>query len=140
MTYDLNGNTLYDGMNSYTWDARNRQASTVSNGASLVYDPLGRRVGKTLLPGTINFLYDGANPIQELNGTILTANLLTGGLDERFLRTTATETDNYLTDALGNTVALTAAGFLKLRLRFNSGEKTRESHCSRNRSQHPVSG
>lgn len=35
--------------------------------------------------------------------------MLTGGVDERFLRTTSTETDNYLTDALGSTVALTGS-------------------------------
>jgi RHS repeat-associated protein len=35
--------------------------------------------------------------------------LLTGGVDERFLRTTSTETDNYLTDALGSTVAQTGS-------------------------------
>ena len=54
-----------------------------------------------------SFLYDGVNPVQELNGTTVTANLLTGGVDERFLRTDASGTANYLTDALGSTVALT---------------------------------
>jgi RHS repeat-associated protein len=38
-----------------------------------------------------------------------TANLLTGGVDERFTRASSTETDDYLTDALGSTVALTGA-------------------------------
>ena len=107
MTYDLNGNTLNDGTNTYTWDARNRLVSADSNAASFSYDPLGRRVGKTLLAGSTSFLYDGVNPVQELNGSTPTANLLTGGLDERFVRTTSTETDNYLTDALGSTIALT---------------------------------
>jgi RHS repeat-associated protein len=109
MTYDLNGNTLNDGTNSYTWDTRNRLVSADSNAASFAYDPFGRRVGKTLLAGSTNFLYDGANPVQELSGSTVTANLLTGGLDERFLRTTATETDDFLTDALGSTVVLTGA-------------------------------
>jgi YD repeat-containing protein len=96
MTYDLNGNTLNDGMNSYSWDARNRLVSADNNGASFAYDPLGRRVSKTILAANTNFLYDGANPVQELNGSTVTANLLTGGIDERFTRTSATETDNYL--------------------------------------------
>jgi len=108
MTYDANGNTLADGMNSYVWDARNRLASADNNGASFAYDPLGRRVSKTVLSTTTNFLYDGANAVQEF-GTLPTANLLTGGVDERFTRTTATETDNYLTDAQGSTVTLTDA-------------------------------
>jgi YD repeat-containing protein len=108
ITYDLNGNTLSDGANTYVWDARNRLVSADNNGASFSYDPLGRRVSKTMMSTTTNFLYDGANVVQE-SGTLPTANLLTGGIDERFLRTTTTETDEYLTDALGSTVALTDA-------------------------------
>lgn len=107
MTYDANGNTLNDGTNSYVWDARNRLVSANNSGATFSYDPLGRRVGKTVLNTSTNFLYDGANPVQELNGTTPTANLLTGGIDERFLRTDASGTYDYLTDALGSTVALT---------------------------------
>jgi RHS repeat-associated protein len=108
MTYDLNGSTLNDGTNSYSWDARNRLVSANNNGASFAYDPLGRRVSKTVMSTTTNFLYDGANAVQE-SGTNPTANLLTGGVDERFTRTSATETDNYLTDALGSTLELTDA-------------------------------
>ena len=55
---------------------------------------------------TINFLYDGSNTVQELSGSTPTANLLTGGLDEIFTRTT-TGVENYLTDPLGSTVATT---------------------------------
>jgi RHS repeat-associated protein len=108
MTYDANGSTLTDGMNSYVWDARNRLASADNNAAAFAYDPLGRRVSKTFLSTTTNFLYDGANAVQEF-GTNPTANLLTGGVDERFQRTSSTETDNYLTDALGSTLELTDA-------------------------------
>ncbi len=82
MTYDANGNTLNDGMNSYVWDARNRLVSANNAGASFAYDPLGRRAGKTILSTNTNYLYDGANPVQELNGATPTANLLTGGIDE----------------------------------------------------------
>jgi len=107
MTYDADGNTLNDGTNTYTWDARNDLVSADNNGASFVYDGLGRRFGKTMLGANTNFLYDGLNPVQELNGTTPTANLLTGGLDERFTRTDSTGTFSYLTDALGSTIALT---------------------------------
>ena len=107
MTYDANGSTLSDGTNTYVWDARNRLVSADNNGASFSYDPLGRRVAKTVLSTSTSFLYDGANPVQELNGATPTANLLTGGVDERFQRVSSTETDDYLTDALGSTVALT---------------------------------
>jgi len=108
MTYDANGSTLNDGTNTYVWDARNRLASADGAGAAFSYDPLGRRIGKTVLSTTTNFLYDGVNAVQE-SGTNPTANLLNGGVDERFTRTSAAETDNYLTDALGSTVALTDA-------------------------------
>jgi len=107
MTYDADGNTLNDGTNTYTWDARNHLISANNNGATFLYDGLGRRFGKTMLGANTNFLYDGLNPVQELNGTTATANLLTGALDERFTRTDATGTFSYLTDALGSTVALT---------------------------------
>ncbi len=106
--YDANGNTLSDGTNSYAWNGRNQLASMNSSAESFQYDPLGRRVAKTVLFGTTNYLYDGANPVQELAGTTPTANLLTGlGIDERFTRTDSSATANFLTDALGSTLALT---------------------------------
>lgn len=58
------------------------------------------------MSGNTNFLYDGQNVIQELSGTTPTANLLTGGLDERFMRAEASSSAFYATDALGSTVAL----------------------------------
>jgi len=106
MTYDLNGNTLSDGTNTYTWDARNRLVSANSGGAGFSYDALGRRASKTLLSTTTSYLYDGANGVQEQSGGAVTANMLTGGVDEYFQRTDATGSYSYLTDALGSTVAL----------------------------------
>jgi uncharacterized protein RhaS with RHS repeats len=51
------------------WDARNRLTAIAG--------------------ATTNYLYDGADVVQELSGTTPTANLLTGlGIDERFSRTT----------------------------------------------------
>ncbi len=107
-TYDANGNTLSDGTNSYSWDARNHLVSMNMGGSSFQYDAFGRRVAKTTLPGTTNYLYDGANPVQELSGSTVTANLLTGlGIDEYFQRTDSSGAANFLTDALGSTLALT---------------------------------
>jgi RHS repeat-associated protein len=107
MTYDANGSTLNDGMNTYAWDERNHLAAANSNTATFAYDSFGRRVSKTILSDNTNFLYDGPNAVQELNGPTVTANLLTGGVDERYIRTDATGTSNYLTDAVGSTIALT---------------------------------
>jgi hypothetical protein len=68
-TYDANGNMLSDGTNTYVWDSRNHLASMNSGGDSFQYDPFGRRVTKTTIFGTTNYLYDGVNPVQELAGT-----------------------------------------------------------------------
>jgi len=110
LTYDANGNLTSDGTNTYTWSARN-QLISVSGGVSAIfqYDAFGRRVSKTVT-GTTQYLYDGVNPVQELSGASVSANLLTGlGVDEYFERTDANGPANFLTDALGSTVALTGA-------------------------------
>jgi RHS repeat-associated protein len=119
--YDANGNTLNDGTNTYTWDARNRLISANNNGASFTYDGLGRRTGKNILSVSNSFLYDGANPVQELNGTTPTANMLTGGIDELFQRTDSSGSWSYLTDALGSTMALTnSAGASQVQYSYDS--------------------
>ena len=111
LTYDANGNLLTAGSLTYTWDSRNR-LSALSGGAtaSFIYDAVGRRSTKTIGSTTTGFLYDGLNVVQELNASnTVTANLLTGlGVDQTFSRTdTALGARSFLTDALGNTVALT---------------------------------
>jgi RHS repeat-associated protein len=106
--YDANGNMTSDGTNSYIWNARNQLASMDSSGYSFQYEGFGRRTGKTISGTTTNYLYDGANTVQELSGSTVAANLLTGlGVDERFARTDSSGTAKLLTDALGSTLALT---------------------------------
>ena len=91
---------------SDTWNARNQLvAISGAVSASFQYDPFGRRVSKTI-GATTQFLYDGANPIQELSGSSASANLLAGGVDEYFQRTDSAGARNFLTDALGSTLAL----------------------------------
>ncbi len=108
MSYDANGNLLNDGTNTYAWDTRNHlSAITGANTASFVYDPLGRRMSKTIGATATSFLYDGLNPVQELQSGSPSANMLTGlGIDEYFQRTDASGASSYLTDALGSTLAL----------------------------------
>jgi RHS repeat-associated protein len=102
LAYDANGSMTSDGTNSFTWDVRNRLISMT--GATFQYDPFGRRINRS----SAKFLYDGANRVQELSGSTVTANLLPGlGVDETFTRTDSAGTRSLLTDALGNTVALT---------------------------------
>ena len=101
ISYDLNGNVQSDGTNTFTWNARNQVASL--NGRNLQYDAYGRRVQNQL--GTA-FLYDGANAAQELTGGTVSANLLSGGIDEMFIRADSAGTVTPLQDALGSTIAL----------------------------------
>ena len=99
-----------DGINSYSWDARN-QLSSLTKGRttnSFQYDAYGRRTQKTVSGTSTGFLYDGANPVQELAGTTPMANMLTGlGVDQYLTRTDSAGTRDLLPDALGSTVALT---------------------------------
>jgi len=64
---------------------------------------------KTAGGTTTQFLYDGLNPVQELNSSnVATANLLTGlNIDEFFSRTDSSGARSFLTDILGSTLALT---------------------------------
>jgi RHS repeat-associated protein len=105
--YDANGNMISDGVNSYTWNARNQLGSMNFGANSFQYDAYGRRVSKTISSTATNYLYDGANIVQELSGTTPTANLLSGGIDEVFTRTDSNGTANFLTDALGSAINLT---------------------------------
>ncbi len=114
LSYDANGNLQTDETNTYTFDARNHL--TAINGgatASFVYDAFGRRMSKTINGTTTQFLYDGLNPVQELNGTGgVVANLLSGlRIDEYFTRTdSSNNVSTLLADALGSTVGLVGFG------------------------------
>jgi len=111
LTYDLNGNLASDGTNTYTWDARNRlEAISGGSTASFQYDAQGRRTSKTVHSAQTGFLYDGVTPVQELTGSTVVANLLTGlGIDEYLTRTDPSGASHFLADALGSTVALSDA-------------------------------
>jgi YD repeat-containing protein len=84
LTYDNNGNLLSStdsaGTTNYTWNARNLLTGITGPGvsASFVYDAIGRRIRKTINGVTTEFLHDGVNPVQELSGGSVVANLLTG--------------------------------------------------------------
>jgi RHS repeat-associated protein len=57
--YDTNGNLTASGSTAYIYDAENRLVSA-SNGAGLVYDPLGRLFETSFgSAGATRFLYDG---------------------------------------------------------------------------------
>lgn len=100
-SYDANGSMLSDGANTFVWDARNRLATL--NAANLQYDAFGRRTKNAA--GT-SFLYDLTNSVQELNGATVIANILTGGVDEVFTRSTSSGSFTVLQDILGSAVAV----------------------------------
>jgi RHS repeat-associated protein len=76
-TYDANGNTLTKansaGATTYGWDFENRLSSiTLPNAGGMVsfrYDPSGRRVQKFGPGETTNYLYDGANLLEEVDNS-----------------------------------------------------------------------
>jgi len=69
MTYDGNGNTLIDGVNTYTWDSRDQLSSIAGPvNASFAYDAAGRRQGKTIGSTATSYVYDVDNFVQEQNG------------------------------------------------------------------------
>jgi RHS repeat-associated protein len=119
LQYDANGNLTSDGTNTYAWNARNQLVSISGPvPATFQYDPFGRRVSKTI-GGTTQYLYDGANPVQEIAGTSASANLLAGGVDEFFQRTDAAGARSFLVDALGSTLALSdSTGALQTQYTF----------------------
>jgi len=112
LTYDNNGNLTSDGVNTYTWNARDQLASMTGPGlnASFQCDALGRRTGRTIGGVTISFLYDTDNVVQEQGGSGATANIVAGGLDEFFLRTDPSGAWSPIAEGLGSVVGLADTG------------------------------
>jgi len=87
-TYDANGNTLSDASGkSYTWDFENRLAQAVVPGTGTTtfkYDPFGRRIQKSGPLGTTNYLYAGANIVEEVDagGAVLAGYTFGPNIDE----------------------------------------------------------
>jgi RHS repeat-associated protein len=112
LAYDLNGNLLGDGINTYIWNSRN-QLQQIKQGTIVVaqyqYDANGRRMQKTTPGGTTQYLYDGRIFIQELAGDgSVTSNIIAGvDTDELYTRTRGGNTYSFLTDHLGSIVAET---------------------------------
>jgi RHS repeat-associated protein len=64
-------------------------------------------MSKTMNRAATSFLYDGLNPVQELQNGSPNANMLTGiGIDEYFQRTDSAGARDFVTDTLGSTLAL----------------------------------
>jgi RHS repeat-associated protein len=111
LAYDNNGNLTSDGVNSYTWNARNELVgiSGPGLGASFAYDASGKRTSRTVNGVATTYLYDGANVVQEQVGGSASANMLNGELDEVLVRTDSSGALSPIGDGLGSTIALTNA-------------------------------
>ena len=133
LTYDQNGNLTDDGANTYVWDARNRLVS-ISGGvtASFSYDPLGRRISKTIGGVTTQFLYDGNDIVQEIqSGAVVARYLRSLNIDEPFGILRQDGTYFYLFDGLSSTVALTnQAGASTVQYSYEPFGKTTSSNLS----------
>ncbi len=107
-SYDANGNMLTDANGkSYIWDFENRLTQAVVPGpnggtTTFKYDPFGRRIQKSGPLGTANYLYEGANLIEELdNSSGVLSRYTFGGLDHPLSELRSGTTSYYEQDALG---------------------------------------
>jgi YD repeat-containing protein len=121
--YDANGNTLTKSDSSgtqYGWNFENQLASaTVPNvgTTSFRYDPIGRRIQKSGPLGTVNYVYDGQNLLEELDssGNVLARYTRTENLDEPLSELRSGTTSYYQQDGLGSVTSLSnAAGALEV--------------------------
>jgi len=131
LTYDLNGNLMDDGTNSYSFDSLNRLVSvTGSVTAGYVHDALDRRVSKFAGGVTTRFLHAGSDEIAEYtdNGVLLRRYVPGAGVDERAAMIDSGSTTPPLsslrlphTDRLGSVMAVTnAAGAVTERFAYNA--------------------
>ena len=113
-TYDADGNTLTDANGrSFTWDFENRLTQAVvpgTNGGTTTfkYDPFGRRIQKSGPLGTTNYLYDGANIVEEVDntGSVLARYARTTNIDEPLSELRSGATSYYEQDGLGSVSSL----------------------------------
>jgi RHS repeat-associated protein len=119
-TYDANGNTLTkantSGTTQYAWDFENRLSSVTLPGSggtvTFKYDPFGRRVQKAFTQNstttTTNYLYDGPNTIQELdgNGNEVARYSQDAGLDNPLAQVRSGTASFYEADSLGSITSL----------------------------------
>jgi RHS repeat-associated protein len=120
-SYDRNGNLTQKitpgGTTTFGWDYENRliKVTTPAATAEYMYDPLGRRIGKTVTDNgtttTTHYVYDADNILFEYDDTGAIGNRYTHGpgMDEHLMINTGKDKYYYHADGLGSIVALTDA-------------------------------
>jgi len=108
MTYDANGNLVSDGVNTYTWNARDQLVAIMGPNlsANFTYDGLGRRISRDVDTITTNYVYAGLQAIEEHVNSGPVTTQVAGRLDEVFFRKSGTTTEYLLTDHLQSTWGL----------------------------------
>jgi RHS repeat-associated protein len=105
---------------SFTWDFENRLTQAVvpgTNGGTTTfkYDPFGRRIQKSGPLGTINYLYDGPNLLEEMDqsGNVLARYTFSRKIDQPLSVLRSGVTSYYEQDGIGSVSALSdSAGAL----------------------------
>jgi len=110
--YDNNGNLISKtGGTTYSWDFENRLTRVILPGNSQInfkYDPMGRRIQKSSSAGTVNYIYDQTNVLEEVDtaGTLVTRYTQNLGIDERLVTLKSGTASYYEADALGSVTTL----------------------------------
>ena len=99
---------------------------------SYAYDAMGRRTSKAAQGATpTQFLYDGANAVQETVGSTINPILVGLGIDERFARNDTTGRMYFLSDAINSTLALTdSSGAVQNTYSYDPYGNTMQSNAS----------
>jgi RHS repeat-associated protein len=103
--------TNTSGTTQYGWDIENRLTQAVVPGVGMTtfrYDPFGRRIQKSGPSGTVNYVYDGANAIGEVNasGNLLTHYSQGAEIDEPLGELRSGASALYEQDGLGSVTSL----------------------------------
>jgi RHS repeat-associated protein len=108
------------------WDFENRIVQAVvpdADTVTLKYDPFGRRIQKSGPATTTNYLYDGNNPLEEVDnsGNLLSRYNQTTRIDEELSEVRAGTTSYYQADGPGSVTSLSnASGVLANTYTYNS--------------------
>lgn len=114
LTYDDNGNLTDDGTNTYSYDDDGRLISVSgSAAASYIYDPIGRRIRKTVGDTVTDYAYAKDQMIEATVSLISTGSILhtasyvySSTVDDVIAAFRGSESYYYHKDRLGSTVAV----------------------------------
>lgn len=108
--YDLNGNLISDGKNTYTYDPDNRLASIKNTQTTTYkYDAFNRRISRNVNGAITYFLYDGDDLVAEINaaGTKMAEYVHGPGVDEVLLMERNGQKYYYQYDGQGSVTEIT---------------------------------